>query len=58
MSPASSPRTSVARIPTSSWDRTSWPKVVVPSRWAALGADAPVTHGAGPTGRRGRRRAR
>ena len=41
--PTMIPSSRVRRIPTRSWDSTSCPLCVVPSRWAALGAfiDAP-----------------
>ena len=35
--PVSSPSTTVERVPTSSWESTSWPVAVVPSRWVAVG---------------------
>ena len=38
MAPVSSPSTTVERVPTNSWERTSWPVAVVPSRWLAVGA--------------------
>ena len=45
MMPARKPISSVGPVPTSSWDRTSWPNCVVPSQCAAFGPAAAAAVG-------------